>query len=411
MLGYRDSGMPDSEANAQPEAFANAPLRRGGGPAGGDHPPRAAAGHRHLRRRPAGLSPPRPPAGARHHACPPSPQAADPDAYPEPGEPWQPSKLYYTMWSRARMLATHEKFLDLGLESPFTEELVQAALAGASASPRRCPRGGLRGRPRRGVAGPRHPGRPELAVLVRPAPRRVTRDPPVRRLRAGPQPGRHRLPRGRSVRRPALSQPSGGRCRRHGQPCRVSARRARSRASEPGVVEHDRHLRRRGAASPCRRPGTSSSGAHHPADPGSPRLSIRRTDPAPSTFATLKLQASVSCDDQHDLGARSSPSATVGVGLVLPQPADTRPSPSATSATKQARRMAVESGTGVPSFRGGRLGARARRRSARADRRGPRRLSGSPPTSCWPVAGTIRVWCSALPTGAGAASPSSCAVR
>jgi mycothiol S-conjugate amidase len=26
MLGYRDSGMPDSEANAHPEAFANAPL-------------------------------------------------------------------------------------------------------------------------------------------------------------------------------------------------------------------------------------------------------------------------------------------------------------------------------------------------------------------------------------------------
>jgi len=26
MLGYRDSGMPDSEANARPEAFANAPL-------------------------------------------------------------------------------------------------------------------------------------------------------------------------------------------------------------------------------------------------------------------------------------------------------------------------------------------------------------------------------------------------
>jgi hypothetical protein len=26
MLGYRDSGMPDSEANQRPEAFWNAPL-------------------------------------------------------------------------------------------------------------------------------------------------------------------------------------------------------------------------------------------------------------------------------------------------------------------------------------------------------------------------------------------------
>src|SRR5256885_1426110 len=26
MLGYRDSGMPDTEANARPDAFANAPL-------------------------------------------------------------------------------------------------------------------------------------------------------------------------------------------------------------------------------------------------------------------------------------------------------------------------------------------------------------------------------------------------
>jgi len=48
--------------------------------------------------------------------------AGDPDAYPDRGEPWVVSKLYYTVWSRARMLETHEKFEELGLESPFTPE-------------------------------------------------------------------------------------------------------------------------------------------------------------------------------------------------------------------------------------------------------------------------------------------------
>src|SRR5436190_1028263 len=48
--------------------------------------------------------------------------AGDPDAYPEAGDPWQPSKLYYTAWSRARIEATHEKMLELGLESPFSED-------------------------------------------------------------------------------------------------------------------------------------------------------------------------------------------------------------------------------------------------------------------------------------------------
>ena len=48
--------------------------------------------------------------------------AGDPDAYPDLGEPWQPLKLYYSMWSRIRILAMHEKMLELGLESPFDEK-------------------------------------------------------------------------------------------------------------------------------------------------------------------------------------------------------------------------------------------------------------------------------------------------
>jgi mycothiol S-conjugate amidase len=49
-------------------------------------------------------------------------RAADPEAYPEAGEPWEPSKLYYSVWSRRRMEAMHRRFTDLGLESPFQDE-------------------------------------------------------------------------------------------------------------------------------------------------------------------------------------------------------------------------------------------------------------------------------------------------
>jgi mycothiol S-conjugate amidase len=50
--------------------------------------------------------------------------AGDPEKYPELGEPWQPSKLYYNSgWTRARMIALHEGMLAAGLESPYTEWL------------------------------------------------------------------------------------------------------------------------------------------------------------------------------------------------------------------------------------------------------------------------------------------------
>ncbi|MEV0896263.1 mycothiol conjugate amidase Mca [Actinoplanes sp. NPDC049802] len=50
--------------------------------------------------------------------------AGDPQRYPELGEPWQPSKLYYNSgWTRARMLALHEGMLAAGLESPYVEWL------------------------------------------------------------------------------------------------------------------------------------------------------------------------------------------------------------------------------------------------------------------------------------------------
>ncbi len=50
--------------------------------------------------------------------------AADPDRYPELGEPWQVSKLYYhRSHTFARMNAIHEAMLARGLESPYTEWL------------------------------------------------------------------------------------------------------------------------------------------------------------------------------------------------------------------------------------------------------------------------------------------------
>src|SRR5690348_16358370 len=48
--------------------------------------------------------------------------AADPDAYPGEGEPWQPLKLYYDVgFSRERFDALHGALIAKGLQSPFEE--------------------------------------------------------------------------------------------------------------------------------------------------------------------------------------------------------------------------------------------------------------------------------------------------
>jgi mycothiol S-conjugate amidase len=49
-------------------------------------------------------------------------RAGDPDWYPELGAPFQPSKLYYSAWSRARMIAIHEALLARDGKSPFDEK-------------------------------------------------------------------------------------------------------------------------------------------------------------------------------------------------------------------------------------------------------------------------------------------------
>jgi mycothiol S-conjugate amidase len=50
--------------------------------------------------------------------------AADPDAFPDAGDPWQPLKLYYDVgFSLDRATALHEVMLEKGLESPYEDWL------------------------------------------------------------------------------------------------------------------------------------------------------------------------------------------------------------------------------------------------------------------------------------------------
>ena len=121
MLGYRDSGMADTEPNNHPECFHQADIdeatgrlvaliRRerpqviityGDDQAGYPHPD-------HLRVHDISVL-----AFER---------AGDPDWYPDLGEPFAPSKLYYSVWSKARILAIHEMMLRLKGESPFEQD-------------------------------------------------------------------------------------------------------------------------------------------------------------------------------------------------------------------------------------------------------------------------------------------------
>jgi mycothiol S-conjugate amidase len=120
LLGYRDSGMPDSEANARPDCFARAPMEEAVGKLvevirrtrpqviityaddqqGYPHPD-------HLKVHDISIQA--------------FDLAGDAAAYPDAGAPWQPLKMYYSVWSRARTVAMHEKFLELGLESPYEQ--------------------------------------------------------------------------------------------------------------------------------------------------------------------------------------------------------------------------------------------------------------------------------------------------
>jgi mycothiol S-conjugate amidase len=124
MLGYRDSGMPDSTANADPRSFAQAPLDEAVG--------RLVAVIRRTQPQVVVTYP-------RNQAGYPHPDhlrvneiseiafdaAGDPDRYPEAGPIWQPLRLYYVRWSVNRIRALHAKFLELGMESPFKDRMAR----------------------------------------------------------------------------------------------------------------------------------------------------------------------------------------------------------------------------------------------------------------------------------------------
>lgn len=120
MLGYRDSGMPDTDANAHPDNFANADVDE------------AADRLMEVIRRerpqviityPADQGTYRHPDHLQVHAIsvPAFERAGDPSHRPDLGEAWAPAKLYYSMWSRRRIEDRHMAFVELGLESPYDE--------------------------------------------------------------------------------------------------------------------------------------------------------------------------------------------------------------------------------------------------------------------------------------------------
>jgi mycothiol S-conjugate amidase len=121
MLGYRDSGMPGTPANSDPRSFAAAPLDEAIG-----RLVRIIRAHRPQ----VVVSYPPEQSGYPH------PDhlrvneitdiafdaSADPDLYPDAGQPWQPLRLVYSRWSVKRMKAMHDKFVELGIDSPYNDQ-------------------------------------------------------------------------------------------------------------------------------------------------------------------------------------------------------------------------------------------------------------------------------------------------
>lgn len=117
LLGYRDSGMPDSQDNARPEAFCNQRHE--------DVMARLVAIVRAVK--------PQVVLGYDDHEFYPHPDhlyvhrlsldifaaAADPAMYPDAGEPWQADKLYAPVFTIERILALHEAMLERTGASPF----------------------------------------------------------------------------------------------------------------------------------------------------------------------------------------------------------------------------------------------------------------------------------------------------
>jgi mycothiol S-conjugate amidase len=121
MLGYRDSGMPDTPPNDHRDAFVNADLEAV------------------LERLVAIVRSERPQVvlGYDDHEWYPHPDhlkvhelsiplfdaAADPTRFPDAGEPWEISRLYAPIRTFARLLMMHEAMVERGIASPYGEFL------------------------------------------------------------------------------------------------------------------------------------------------------------------------------------------------------------------------------------------------------------------------------------------------
>ncbi|MCU1428559.1 MAG: mycothiol conjugate amidase Mca [Actinomycetia bacterium] len=118
LLGYHDSGMPDTEVNHRPDNFANAPLDDAVGRLVKiirAEKPQVIITYREDRE-----FYPHPDHIRVFEITGPAFEAAgDPDQYPDAGDPWQPSKLYSVAWSVARVKALHAAYLERGEESPY----------------------------------------------------------------------------------------------------------------------------------------------------------------------------------------------------------------------------------------------------------------------------------------------------
>jgi mycothiol S-conjugate amidase len=120
LLGYRDSGMPDTEPNAHPDNFANAEYDEAVGrlvEIVRAERPQVLVGYARDRVYAH-------PDHVRVHEITVSAfeRAGDPDWYPELGAPWQPMKLYYTSgFTRERITSLHDWFVEQGEESPFVK--------------------------------------------------------------------------------------------------------------------------------------------------------------------------------------------------------------------------------------------------------------------------------------------------
>ena len=121
MLGYRDSGMPESEANARPDSFAQAPLN--------EAVERLVKIIRQEKAQVIITYPdeqseyPHPDHLRVHEISVVAFEAAgDQSQFPDAGPAFTPSKLYYSVWPAERFRLIHAKFIELGRESPFDEK-------------------------------------------------------------------------------------------------------------------------------------------------------------------------------------------------------------------------------------------------------------------------------------------------